>query len=117
MLIRMLQAKLHRASVTNAVLGYEGSCGLDEDLIDLVGMREYQYIEIYNVNNGERFSTYVLKAPRGSREVSLNGAAARKAAVGDPLIICAYSDYEPMEAAVHVPRIALLDGQNNAKLL
>ncbi len=89
----MLRAKLHRATVTEADLHYEGSCGIDADLLEAADMREFERIELYNIHNGERFSTYIIKAPRGSGEISLNGAAARKAAVGDPLIICAYSAY------------------------
>ena len=77
----MLRAKLHRATVTQADLDYEGSCGIDEDLLDAADMREYEKIELYNVNNGERFSTYIIKGKRGSGEISLNGAAARRAHV------------------------------------
>ena len=73
----MLRAKLHRATVTEAILDYEGSCGIDEDLMDAADMKEFEYIELYNVNNGERFSTYIIKAARGSGAISLNGAAAR----------------------------------------
>ena len=87
----MLQAKLHRVKVTHAFLEYEGSCGIDEQLLDLSGIVPYQHIDIYNVTNGQRFSTYAIKAARNSGEISLNGAAARKAAIGDLLIICAYS--------------------------
>jgi aspartate 1-decarboxylase len=112
MLRTMLQAKLHRATVTHADLQYEGSCGIDEALLDAAGMREFQYIELYNVNNGERFTTYIIKAPRGSGEVSLNGAAARKAAVGDLLIICTYSSYSEAELASYQPTVVLL-GANN----
>ena len=86
----MLLAKLHRVTVTEADLNYEGSCGIDEDLLDAANMREFEQIELYNINNGERFSTYIIKAKRGSGIISLNGAAARKAHVGDPLIICTY---------------------------
>lgn len=93
MLRTMLQAKLHGVRVTEADLEYEGSCGIDKALLDLSGLRENQYIEIYNVNNGERFSTYIIKAECGSGVISLNGAAARKAIVGDKLIIAAYSQY------------------------
>ena len=86
----MLLAKLHRVTVTEADLNYEGSCGIDEDLLEAANMREFEQIELYNINNGERFSTYIIKAKRGSGIISLNGAAARKAHVGDPLIICTY---------------------------
>jgi len=108
----LLQAKLHRAVVTQADLQYEGSCGIDEALLEASGLCEHQYIELYNINNGERFSTYIIKAVRGSGEISLNGAAARKAALGDLLIICAYSMYDEDEAANHVPKVLLLDERN-----
>ncbi|MDD5472250.1 MAG: aspartate 1-decarboxylase, partial [Sideroxydans sp.] len=83
----MLQAKLHRARVTQAELHYEGSCAIDENFLDASGIREYQQIEIWNVTNGERFTTYAIRAERGSRTISVNGAAAHKANVGDIVII------------------------------
>ena len=112
MLRNMLQAKLHRATVTHADLHYEGSCGIDEALLDAAGLREFQYIELYNINNGERFTTYIIKAARGSAEISLNGAAARKAAVGDLLIICAYSTYTEAELVNFQPTVVLLAANN-----
>jgi aspartate 1-decarboxylase len=112
----MLQAKLHRVRVTQADLDYEGSCGIDEDLLDMAGLREYQHIDLYNVANGERFSTYIIKAPRGSGDISLNGAAARKAMVGDLLIICAYSTYSEAELASHEPIVVLVDQHNRPRL-
>lgn len=115
MLRTLLQAKLHRVKVTEADLDYEGSCGIDEALLDASGLREFQYIELYNINNGERFSTYIIKAPRGSGTISLNGAAARKALVGDLLIICAYSSYSEAEAEQHQPVVVLVDEQNRAR--
>jgi aspartate 1-decarboxylase len=108
----MLRAKLHRATVTEADLHYEGSCGIDEDLLDAADMREYEHIELYNVNNGERFATYAIKGPRGSGAISLNGAAARKAQVGDLLIICTYAPMTEAEALDHKPRVVLL-GEGN----
>jgi aspartate 1-decarboxylase len=112
MLLTLLQAKLHRVRVTRADLDYEGSCGIDEALLEASGLRVNQYIELYNVSNGERFSTYVIKAPRRSGEISLNGAAARKALVGDLLIICAYSQYSEAEAERHQPVVVLVDTHN-----
>lgn len=112
----MLQAKLHRVRVTQADLDYEGSCGIDENLLDASGLRENQYIELYNVNNGERFSTYIIKAPRGSGAISLNGAAARKAMVGDLLIICSYSQYSEAEAEAHQPIVVLVDEHNQPRV-
>jgi aspartate 1-decarboxylase len=111
----MLQAKLHRARVTCADLDYEGSCGIDQALLDLSGILANQYIEIYNISNGERFSTYAISAPRGSGEISLNGAAARKAMVGDLLIIAAYSQYSEAELASYRPVVVLLDEHNRPK--
>ncbi|MFL6551064.1 MAG: aspartate 1-decarboxylase [Povalibacter sp.] len=112
MLLTLLQAKLHRVRVTEADLHYEGSCGIDEALLEASGLRVNQYIELYNISNGERFSTYIIKAPRGSGTISLNGAAARKAVVGDLLIICAYSQYTEAEAQVHEPVVVLVDENN-----
>ena len=115
MLRTMLQAKLHRVRVTQADLDYEGSCGIDEGLLEASGLRENQYIELYNVSNGERFATYIIKAPKGSGEISLNGAAARKAAVGDLLIICAYSSYSDAELESYKPIVVLVDDHNRIK--
>ncbi len=115
MLLTLLQAKLHRVRVTQADLDYEGSCGIDEALLEASGLRVNQYIELYNVSNGERFSTYIIKAPRGSGEISLNGAAARKAMVGDLLIICAYSQYTEAEAERHEPVVVLVDDHNRPR--
>jgi aspartate 1-decarboxylase len=112
----MLQAKLHRVRVTHADLNYEGSCGIDELLLETSGIRESQYIEIYNVNNGERFATYAIKGARGSGEISLNGAAARKAMVGDLLIIAAYAGVTDEELVTWRPVIVLVDDHNRARL-
>jgi aspartate 1-decarboxylase len=111
----MLQAKLHRVGVTRADLHYEGSCGIDATLLEASGIREFQYIEIYNINNGERFSTYALRAAAGSGEISLNGAAARKAMVGDLLIITTYASYSEEELAAYHPVIVLVDEHNRPK--
>jgi aspartate 1-decarboxylase len=111
----MLRAKLHRATVTEADLNYEGSCGIDENLLEAADMKEFEYIELYNINNGERFSTYVIKAPRGSGVISLNGAAARKAHVGDLLIICTYAPMTEAEVASYKPKVVLLDEGNAIK--
>lgn len=116
MLRTMLQAKLHRVRVTQADLDYEGSCGIDEGLLEASGLRENQYIELYNVNNGERFSTYIIKAPRGSGAISLNGAAARRAMVGDLLIICSYSQYSEAELEKHEPIVVLVDEHNQPRV-
>jgi aspartate 1-decarboxylase len=115
MLLTMLQAKLHRVRVTEADLHYEGSCGIDRALLDAAGIRVNQYIEIYNITNGERFTTYVIEAPRGSGAISLNGAAARKAMVGDLLIICTYGQYTEAELAGHRPVVVLADENNQPR--
>jgi aspartate 1-decarboxylase len=111
----MLRAKLHRATVTEADLTYEGSCGIDENLLDAADMHEYERIELYNINNGERFSTYIIKAPRGSGSISLNGAAARRAHVGDLLIICTYGPMSEEEAIAWKPKVVLVDDKNAVK--
>lgn len=111
----MLLAKIHRATVTEADLHYEGSCGIDEDLLDAANMREFEKIELYNINNGNRFSTYIIKAARGSGIISLNGAAARKAHVGDHLIICTYGSVPEIEVDAHVPRIVIVNDDNSIK--
>jgi aspartate 1-decarboxylase len=115
MLTTLLRAKLHRVTVTEADLHYEGSCGIDEILLEAAGIREFQYIEIYNINNGERFTTYAIRAPRGSGTISLNGAAARKAMVGDLLIIAAYAAYGEEELTAYQPTIVLVDERNRPK--
>lgn len=108
----MLKSKLHRVTVTQAELHYEGSCAIDQNLLDAADIREYQQIEIYNVTNGERFSTYAIRAERGSGTISVNGAAARKAAAGDLLIICTYAAYSEVELARHQPELIYVDAKN-----
>lgn len=108
----MLKSKLHRVTVTQAELHYEGSCAIDEHLMDAADIREYQQIEIYNVTNGERFSTYAIRAERGSGTISVNGAAARKAAAGDLLIICSYAAFSEIEIAKHEPDLIYVDAKN-----
>ncbi len=108
----MLRAKIHRATVTQCDLNYEGSCGIDEDLLDAADIREFEKIELYNVNNGERFSTYAIKGKRGSGEISLNGAAARLAHLGDLLIICTYAPMSEDDVAKYQPKIVFVDAAN-----
>ena len=112
MQVTLLKAKLHRACPTDAELDYEGSCAIDSDLLDAAGIFPYEQIEIYNVTNGERFSTYAISAEAGSRVISVNGAAAHKAGVGDRLIICAYGRMPEGEASAHKPRLIYLDEAN-----
>jgi len=108
----MLQAKLHRVRVTQSELHYEGSCAIDDDLLDASGIKEYQAIDIYNVTNGERFSTYAIRAERGSRTISVNGAAAHKADVGDILIIATFSIYSELELQKYHPVLVYVDENN-----
>ena len=108
----MLRSKIHRASVTQCDLNYEGSCGIDEDLMEAAGILEYERIELYNVNNGERFSTYTIPGARGTGEISLNGAAARRAHLGDLLIICTYGPMTDEEIKTFQPKIVFVDENN-----
>lgn len=112
MQITLLKSKLHHAHVTHSELEYEGSCAIDGALLDAVGMREYQQIEIYNLNNGNRFSTYAIRAEAGSGIISVNGAAAHKAAPGDRVIICTYAGMSEEEAAAFQPTLVYLDADN-----
>jgi len=108
----MLKAKLHRARVTHAELDYEGSCAIDGELLDLAGILEYEQIQIYNVTNGERFTTYAIRAEEGSRMISVNGAAAHKAGVNDILIICVYAHYSAAELINFKPRLVYCNADN-----
>ena len=109
----MLRGKLHQARVTHAELNYEGSCAIDQDLLDAVNIREYEQIDIYNIENGERFHTYEISGERGSKMISLNGAAARKAAGGDRIIICAYAPMSEQQIEKYHPSLVYLDVDNN----
>ena len=108
----MLRAKIHRATVTQCDLNYEGSCGIDQDLLEAADIREFEKIELYNINNGERFSTYAIVGKRGSGEISLNGAAARLAQLGDLLIICTYAPMSNAEVAEYQPKIVFVNDKN-----
>jgi len=108
----MLKAKLHKACVTHAELDYEGSCAIDGNLLDSAGIREFEQIQIYNISNGERFTTYAIRAENASGIISVNGAAAHKAAVGDRVIICAYGSYSEAEILNHAPKLVYLDEKN-----
>jgi len=112
MQITLLKAKLHRACVTHAELHYEGSCAIDSELLDMAGIHEYEQIQIYNIANGERLTTYAIRAEAGSRIISMNGAAAHKAAVGDRVIICAYGHVDPAEAKNFKPTLVYCDETN-----
>jgi aspartate 1-decarboxylase len=109
----MLRAKIHRATVTQCDLNYEGSCGIDQDLLEAADIRECEKVELYNINNGERFSTYAIVGKRGSGEISLNGAAARLAQLGDLLIICTYAPMSDAEASTYEPKIVFVNEKNS----
>ena len=108
----MLKAKLHRVHVTHSELHYEGSCAIDDDLLEAADIKEYQQIDIYNVTNGERFTTYAIRAERGSGVISVNGSAARRAAPGDILIIATFAVYNEIELARYEPDLIYVDSQN-----
>jgi len=108
----MLKSKLHRVRVTRSELHYEGSCAIDDDLLEAADIREYQQIDIYNVSNGERFTTYAIRAQRGSGTISVNGAAAHKADPGDILIIASYAMYSELELQRFQPRLVYVDEHN-----
>ena len=112
MQLTMLKAKIHRATVTHAELHYEGSCAIDGRLLDIAGIREYERVEIYNVNNGERFATYAIRGEEGSGMISVNGAAAHRAQPGDLVIICAYGQCDEAEAAKFKPTLVYVDRRN-----
>lgn len=103
------------ACVTQAELWYDGSCAIDADLVKLAGLREFEQIDIYNVNNGQRFTTYVILAEAGSGTISMNGAAARNVQVTDRVIIAAYGQFEEQEAVKHKPKLVYLDEQNRVE--
>ena len=111
----VLKAKIHRATVTESNLNYEGSLTVDRDLMDAAGLVPFEQIKVYNINNGERFETYVIEGERGSGVIGLNGAAARKGLAGDLIIIATYVLLEESRLDGHRPTILLLDGKNRVK--
>lgn len=112
MQLTLLKTKLHRACVTHSELEYEGSCAIDSQLLEAAGIHEYEQIQIYNVTNGERFTTYAIRAEAGSQLISVNGAAAHKASPGDRIIICAYATLDQQEVANFKPTLVYLDENN-----
>ncbi len=112
MIRTMLQGKLHRVKVTQADLHYEGSCAIDQDFLEAAGILEYEAIDIYNVTNGKRFSTYAIAGERGSKIISVNGAAAHCADVGDILIIATYVTMPDEQARSWQPKVVYFDGDN-----
>ena len=112
MLRHFLRSKLHRVTATHAELHYIGSCAIDEDLMDAANISEYEQIHIWNVSNGERFITYAMNAPRGSGTISVNGSAARRAQVGDILIIATFCMLDQAAVAAHRPTVVFVDANN-----
>ena len=108
----LLKSKIHRAAATHCELHYEGSCAIDEDLLDAAGMVENEQVHIWNINNGERFITYDIKGQRGSGMISVNGSAARRASVGDLLIIAAFAQVPEDQVATHQPQLVFVDEHN-----
>jgi aspartate 1-decarboxylase len=112
MTIEILKSKIHRATITEANLHYIGSIGIDEDLMEAANLIEFEKVQVLNINNGERLETYVIKGERGSGMISLNGAAARKAVAGDLVIVAAFAQMTPEEAATFKPAIVFPDNNN-----
>lgn len=115
MQLTMLKGKIHRATVTRVERDYEGSCAIDEDLLDAAGILEHEQIHIYNVTSGERFVTYAIRGQRGSGMISVNGAAAHRASEGDLVIIAAYVRLDQAAAREHVPSLVYPDDSNRIK--
>ncbi len=112
MQIEVLKSKIHRCTITESDINYVGSIAIDENLMDAAALIENEKVHIYNITNGERLETYVIKGQRGSGIISLNGAAARKAAVGDLVIIVSYASMDADEAASYKPSIIFPDANN-----
>jgi aspartate 1-decarboxylase len=108
----LLRSKIHRATVTDADLHYEGSVTVDRDLMDAADLHRFEKVEIYNVTNGERFATYVIPGERGHGEIVINGAAAHKASRGDLVILCCYAEYDEAEVESHRVRLVYVDADN-----
>jgi aspartate 1-decarboxylase len=115
MLLTLMKAKLHRATVTQADLDYEGSISIDRDLLDASGILPHEQVDVLNINNGQRFTTYAIEAPRGSRVVGVNGAAARLVQAGDRVIVVAYGQLDASEARNYAPNVVVLDEGNRIK--
>ncbi len=115
MMRSMLKAKIHRATVTEADLNYEGSLSIDQTLLDRVGIEPFEQVKVYNINNGARFDTYAIPAAAGSGIIGLNGAAARMGEVGDLIIIVTFAMYSQAELADYQPRVVLLDKDNRIR--
>ena len=115
MLLTMMKAKLHRATVTHADLEYEGSIAIDKNLLEAAGILPHEQVDVLNITNGERFTTYAIEAPRGSRVIGVNGAAARRVQKGDKVIVVTYCQMDAELARQHAPNVVLLDDANDVK--
>ncbi len=111
----LLKSKIHRVAVTQCELHYEGSCAIDEDLLDAANMMENEQVHIWNINNGERFVTYAIRGERGSGIISVNGSAARRAAVGDLIIIAAFAQVPEEKCQGFEPKLVFVDDKNRIK--
>ena len=111
----LLKSKIHRAAVTHCELNYEGSCAIDEDLLDAANLAENEQVHIWNINNGERFVTYAIRGERGSGMISVNGSAARRAAVGDLIIIASFAQIEEARVRAFEPKLVFVDAANRIK--
>ena len=111
----LLKSKIHRAAVTHCELNYEGSCAIDEDLLDAANLAENEQIHVWNINNGERFVTYAIRGERGSGIISLNGSAARRASLGDLVIIAAFGLVPEDQVRSHQPKLVFVDDANRIK--
>jgi aspartate 1-decarboxylase len=108
----LLKSKIHRTTVTHCELHYEGSCAIDEDLLEAANIVENEQINIWNINNGDRFTTYAMKGRRGSGMISVNGSAARRAGVGDLIIIAAFAQVAEEKVPSHKPQLVFVDEAN-----
>jgi aspartate 1-decarboxylase len=113
--LTLLKCKIHRAAVTQADLHYEGSISIDLDLMDQAGLLPYEQVDVLNINNGHRFTTYAIEAERGSGIIGINGAAARLAQVGDLVIICAYAQMDEATAKTFQPKVVLMSEDNQVQ--
>jgi aspartate 1-decarboxylase len=116
MLVTMMKAKLHRATVTQADLEYEGSIAIDRNLLDASGILPHEQVDVLNITTGARFTTYAIEAPRGSRTIGVNGAAARLVQAGDKVIVVTYCQMDAAEARNYAPQVVLVDENNHVKL-
>ena len=112
MRITVFKSKIHRATITGADLNYEGSISIDKQLLDSAGIMVYERVQVVNLNNGNRFETYVIEGEKGSGKIELNGPAARLGQPGDLVIVISYAAMTPEEAENHVPKIVLVDTAN-----